>query len=1196
MSEPIEMAPLEGIKSDDTDTFSDRLNAVHSVDQYGLQNNTPIAVVPHLESTHERVGWTIWMLTVCAALSGSLFGYDTGYISAVLVTIKSDLGHPLSDWQKEMATAATSVGALIGAVCAMFPSEWFGRRIVIALANAVFIVGAIVQAAAQNIGTLIAGRLVVGIGVGVASMIVPLWIGELAPAHLRGRLVTLNVAFLTMGQLIANGVGAGFQHVKGGWRYTVAGGAIPAIISLISMAWLPESPRYDGRRGRIDKVTRTFQRIYPDASEESCRLRAEQVAEAVSEVQQLGKQLPFHMRLRKLFTGANAKALAIACGLQALQQLSGFNTLMSYSGTIFATVGLKEPLAVSMVVSATNFIGTLIAFKFIDIIGRRRVLLYTVPLMALALIFCCVCFVYISPVTINTDELNEDQINQTWADLLIVGIMFYVLFYALGLGNVPWQQGELFAIETRAIGTSIATATNWAFNLLINATYLSMVRSITASGAFGFYAGLCALGAVLIFLGYPDTRQLSLEEVHCIFKGSWGIRAAEELRAQKAQVARLAKARDAETDIDISTHVLVSSSTMHATESGMNTPRGSCPDEPLRKRDMLDECADDTVAAVQPTRITGSMPALPFNVPDSVHAARRSQSFSSPYTSMDEVDPIPIPLVDMSESTNPLSQMGYRGNALMLFVTCFASLGVFMFGYDQGVMSGILTDPSFAAYFKNPSATQIGTMVAILEIGAFITSLMSGVLADIYGRKRVIVWGALLFSLGGLAQTMANGFAMMVIGRFVSGFGVGFLSMIVPTYQSEVSPAENRGKLACIEFTGNIVGYMASIWFDYGCSFFSGNASWRVPLSVQPLIGLTLAFGCVLLPESPRWLLDKGQGKEAMHVLTDLHCTDDPGNTRAKLEYWEIQNSVLQMHAQGDRSYKAMWKTLRHRTLIGMSSQMFAQLNGINVISYYAPLVFESAGWLGRDAILMAGINAIVYVASTIPTWFLVDTWGRRPILLSGSLLCALTLMLCGLFLRANASYTPQAVVFCVILFNAAFGYSWGPIPWAWTPEIMPLAFRAKGASLSAATNWFFNWIVGQLTPVLQETIYWRLYILHAFFCLCSFVVVYYCYPETQGVPLEEMDTIFGDAGTRVPQNNDTLPRNGSDPEVYRIRRSISTHPRFLMDTFSDTPLGAAHTAERNWLAANLKRVYSAVAGLQHGESADRGEYETVAQ
>jgi MFS family permease len=142
---------------------------------------------------------------------------------------------------------------------------------------------------------------------------------------------------------------------------------------------------------------------------------------------------------------------------------------------------------------------------------------------------------------------------------------------------------------------------------------------------------------------------------------------------------------------------------------------------------------------------------------------------------------------------------------------------------------------------------------------------------------------------------------------------------------------------------------------------------------------------------------------------------------------------------------------------------MFAQLvsacsrprlhqNGINVISYYAPLVFEQAGWIGRDAILMTGINSLVYIASSIPPWFLMDRAGRRPILLSGAVAMAVALALTGWWIYIDQAYTPNAVVICVIIYNAAFGTSWGPVPWLYPPEIMPLPFRAKGVSLSTAT------------------------------------------------------------------------------------------------------------------------------------------------
>ena len=154
-----------------------------------------------------------------------------------------------------------------------------------------------------------------------------------------------------------------------------------------------------------------------------------------------------------------------------------------------------------------------------------------------------------------------------------------------------------------------------------------------------------------------------------------------------------------------------------------------------------------------------------------------------------------------------------------------------------------------------------------------------------------------------------------------------------------------------------------------------------------------------------------------------------------------------------------MWKKYKKRLLLAMAALGFAQLNGINVISYYAPRVFEEAGWVGRDAILMAGINAIIYLLSTVPPWFLVDRWGRRAILMSGGVVMAISLILTGYWMYIDVPFTPQAVVGCVIIFNAAFGYSWGPIPWLYPPEIMPLTVRAKGVSISTATNWAFNFL-----------------------------------------------------------------------------------------------------------------------------------------
>lgn len=471
----------------------------------------------------------------------------------------------------------------------------------------------------------------------------------------------------------------------------------------------------------------------------------------------------------------------------------------------------------------------------------------------------------------------------------------------------------------------------------------------------------------------------------------------------------------------------------------------------------------------------------------------------------------------MAPGDGPSRIHGLHGKKLIYFTSVFVSLGVFLFGYDQGVMSGIITGSFFKDYFGQPTSAELGTMVAILEVGAFISSLLVGKIGDILGRRRTILYGSLIFVVGGALQTFATGMPLMLLGRIIAGLGVGTLSTIVPVYQSEISPPHNRGKLACIEFTGNITGYAASVWVDYFCSYIKSDWAWRIPLGMQCIMGTLLAAGSLLICESPRWLLDNDYDEEGIVVIANLYGKGDIHNPKARDEYREIKMNVLLQRQEGERSYSDMFKRYRKRVFIAMSAQALAQLNGINVISYYAPLVFEEAGWYGRQAILMTGINAITYLLSTIPPWYVVDSLGRRPILLSGAVAMTISLSAISYFIYLKAPWTPNLVVIFVMIYNAAFGASWGPIPWLYPPEILPLSIRAKGASLSTATNWAFNWLVGEMTPILQEHIKWRLYLIHAFFCAISFVIVWFIYPETANVRLEDMNSLFGDATSVMP-------------------------------------------------------------------------------
>ncbi|KAF8609784.1 general substrate transporter [Ceratobasidium sp. AG-I] len=482
----------------------------------------------------EKVTWFVWILVLASSISGLLFGYDTGVISGALVTIGSDLGPAeLSNTQKELITSSTTLGALLGGLAAGIVSDFVGRKPVLAGANVVFIAGAIAQAVCHTVPAMIGGRFLIGIGVGLAACMAPLFISELSPTKLRGRLVTVNVVFITGGQVIAYGIGAAFESTRGGWRWMVGLGAVPAALQLIFLIFLPESPRILVRRGQLERAQRNMAKIYAFATPSQIENKVKVLRAAVQESIDIQNSTTFFQRFKSIFTvPVNRRALVVACGLQAFQQLCGFNTLMYYSATLFKSIGFNKPTAVGLIIAGTNFIFTLIALKYIDIIGRRKIMLFTSPGMIFGLTLASISFFYLTKKTGGVLVDGTDY-PTTWSSLVLFSMIVYVASYATGLGNVPWQQSELFALDVRGIGASLATATNWSANLVIGATYLSLMNAITPAGAFGFYAGLCFLGWGFCIVCYPETAGLSLEEVKLIFREDFGIRASERLRADK---------------------------------------------------------------------------------------------------------------------------------------------------------------------------------------------------------------------------------------------------------------------------------------------------------------------------------------------------------------------------------------------------------------------------------------------------------------------------------------------------------------------------------------------------------------------------------------------------------------------------------------------------------------------------------------
>ncbi|KAL8365869.1 hypothetical protein RB595_004582 [Gaeumannomyces hyphopodioides] len=500
----------------------------------------------------------VLLLVISAGLSGLLFGYDTGVISSTLVTIDRSLsGRELTSLDKSVITSCTALLALLVSPFSSALADGLGRRRVILLADALFAAGALLQALSRTVTEMVAGRSVVGAAVGAASLVVPLYIAETAPASHRGRLVTINVLFITLGQVVAYVVGWAFaEHYSdrgSGWRWMVGLGAAPAVVQAVLLLGMPETPRWLVRAGRSDEALAIIRktvgaglgsgavadRVLKDIQVE---VRDEAELRRKTRLRARGGHASWSFAPRWLDTDTwkelflvsrNRRALAIACLLQGLQQLCGFNSLMYFSATIFTMVGFASPTLTSLTVAVTNFVFTVAALLLVDRIGRRRILLCSLPFMILGLLLAAFGFSFISispsqsspPPPPPPPPPSSGLSPQGAAVVVLISIMLYVGSYAIGLGNVPWMQSELFSLGVRSAGSGVATGTNWLANFIIGLTFLPLMDVLGPSWTFTMYGAICGLGLFLVWKMYPETAGLSLEEAASLLeRDGWGVR------------------------------------------------------------------------------------------------------------------------------------------------------------------------------------------------------------------------------------------------------------------------------------------------------------------------------------------------------------------------------------------------------------------------------------------------------------------------------------------------------------------------------------------------------------------------------------------------------------------------------------------------------------------------------------------------
>lgn len=509
-----------------------------------------------------------------------------------------------------------------------------------------------------------------------------------------------------------------------------------------------------------------------------------------------------------------------------------------------------------------------------------------------------------------------------------------------------------------------------------------------------------------------------------------------------------------------------------------------------------------------------------------------------------------------------------RKNPYLFGLSTFASLGGFLFGYDQGVVSGVLTMESFQATFPRIATDSSfkGWFVSSLLLAAWAGSLVNGPVADRFGRKGSIEIAVVVFTIGSVLQAAAVNIPLAIVGRVIAGFAVGMLTMIVPMYMSEVSTAAVRGTLVVLQQLSITLGILVSYWLEYGTQYIGGHrcapdipytggtaaepkfdprtdvgpngctgqsdAAWRIPFAIQIVPALVLGIGMLWFPESPRYYCMKDNEEAGLKSLARVRRTSADDEQTQK-EYLSIKAEVL-FEQQYNREkfpgksgvslYLAGYTTLFstgpafRRTAIGCCVMFFQQFIGCNAIIYYAPQIFAMLGLSGTTTGLLAtGVYGIVNTLSTLPALFLIDRVGRRPLLLAGAVGTFISLVIVGgviggygetLSQHPAAGWTGIAFVY---IYDVNFSYSWAPIGWVLPSEIYNLGNRSKAMSLTTSSTWMCNFIIGLVTPDMLDTIGYGTYLFFAGFALIAFFFTYFLIPETRGKSLEEMDGVFGD-------------------------------------------------------------------------------------
>ncbi|KAI1820447.1 high-affinity glucose transporter RGT2 [Xylaria intraflava] len=492
-----------------------------------------------------------------------------------------------------------------------------------------------------------------------------------------------------------------------------------------------------------------------------------------------------------------------------------------------------------------------------------------------------------------------------------------------------------------------------------------------------------------------------------------------------------------------------------------------------------------------------------------------------------------------------------------IVIGLFVAFGGILFGYDTGTISGILTMPYWRTLFSTgyinsagePDVTpsQSSAIVSILSAGTFFGSLASPFLGDTIGRRLALIASCFVFILGVILQTAATAIPLFLAGRFFAGLGVGLISALIPLYQSETAPKWLRGAIVGAYQFAITIGLLLAAVVDNATQNRNDTGSYRIPIAVQFAWALIVIIGMSFLPETPRYLIKKGDNEGAARSLSRLRRlpSDDPSITS---EIAEIRANYEYELSFGQASYADCFRgPMLKRQLTGMAIQALQQLTGINFIFYYGTQYFKNSGI--DNAFTIQIITSVINVVSTLPGLWAVDRFGRRPLLLWGAVGMAIGQFIVALTGTLTTGQDPQgntivfnvpaqkASIAFITVFIFFFASTWGPLGWVVTGEIFPLNIRAKSLSFSTASNWLLNFVIAFVTPYLVDfgpnyaNLQSKVFFIWFGACFICIAFVYFFIYETKGLSLEEIDEMYGECKS-APQSTKWVParyRQGRD-------------------------------------------------------------------